>query len=68
VPDFSRQAEQEIELFEVAFVAFSRFDRAEFIVQRPTPVGGEGGALVGHYSQIRKLSATNHVLSAGEPA
>ena len=68
VPDFSRQAEQEIELFEVAFVAFSRFDRAEFIVQRPTPVGGERGALVGHYSHIRKLPVRNEVMCVGGSA
>lgn len=68
VPDPSRQPEQEIELFDLAFVAYNRFDRAEFILQRPTPTGGEQSTLVGHYSQIRKPPARNEVLCVGGPA
>lgn len=60
VPDFSREVAQEIERFDVAFVVYKCFDRAEFILQRPTPVGG---ALAGHYSEVRKLRARNELFA-----
>lgn len=50
-----------IERFLPAFVAWNAPDRAEFILQRPTPVVRDGQELcrVLHYSEIRVLPARN---------
>ncbi len=53
-PDLTRTVELEVERLELAFIAWNRLDRAELIVQQPTPVGEE---TAGHYSQIRKYAA-----------
>ncbi len=56
VPDMTRTVELEVARVELAFIAWNRLDRAEVIVQQPTPVGEE---TVGHYSEIRKYAARN---------
>ena len=65
VPDLEREVAQEIECFDLAFVVYNRFDRAEFIIQQPTPVGEES-LPVGHYSRIRKMQARNQLFCVGE--
>ncbi len=67
VPDAEREVAQEIERFDLGFVVYNRFDRAEFIIQEPTPVGAEG-TRVGHYSRIRKMEARNRLFCMGEAA
>jgi len=39
-PDLASSAPHPIERFEVAYVAYCTFDRAEFILRRPTPIPG----------------------------
>lgn len=59
---------QRIQGLELAFVAFNRLGpgRAEFMVQRPTPVvvEGETVAHVNHYSTPVSLNAANQVIAA----
>ncbi len=63
-PDLTADASRPIERFDLAFIAYSRLDRAEFILQVPTPVAsGDGEVLVPHYSQTRKLAATNRIVA-----
>jgi hypothetical protein len=64
-PDLALPPEERVRGLELAYVAFNRFDRAEFILQRPTPVekGGEVAALVNHYSDVVTVQATNTVIA-----
>lgn len=66
-PDLSREVTQEIERFDLAFIAYNRFDRAELVIQEPTPAG-EGGPPAGHYSRVEKVEARNRVLCVSEEA
>ena len=59
IPDFARDAPLAIQRFDLAFVACNRPDSAEFVVLRPTAVGGE---TAGHYSEIRKFAARNQIV------
>jgi hypothetical protein len=67
LPDFASEAEHWIERFDMAHVAYNTFDRAEFIIRRPTPVEVEGAEIcrVHHYSEIRVHEARNRLLCAG---
>jgi hypothetical protein len=49
----------------LAYVAFNRFDWAEFALRVPTPIleGGEHVATVNHYSEVRALPVRNSVLA-----
>jgi len=60
-PDLAATAESPISCFELAYVAYSRFDRAEFILQLPTsaPEDGPPALVVPHYSAVRKQPARN---------
>jgi hypothetical protein len=64
-PDLEAPSARAIECFELAFIAWNRFDRAEFILQRPTPVPADArdAAMVPHYSVVRKVAATNTILA-----
>lgn len=64
LPDFASAAPRPIERFDLAYVAYHRFDLAEFILRRPVTPGGEGGAAVTDYSQIRVVPARNTILCA----
>eukprot|EP00913_Durusdinium_trenchii_P005667 g5285.t1 len=43
MPDFKVKEEKSIDRLEMAFIAYNRLDRAEFLIRRPTPVKGEDG-------------------------
>ena len=66
-PDFSRETDRWISLFAVAHTCYTTFDRAEFILRRPTPVIRDGVSVceVIHYSDIRRLSARNRLFEVG---
>lgn len=63
-PDASPPGARGVERLVPAFVAWNTPDRAEFILQRPTPVTRDGREIgrVLHYSEIRALSVKNAVL------
>ncbi len=63
-PDLEAPSARGIECFELAFIAWNRFDRAEFILQQPTPVPADAtdAAMVPHYSVVRKVEAANAIL------
>jgi hypothetical protein len=63
-PDWTATGERAIHRMRPAYVAYNRFDLAEFILQVPTPVSREGREVgkVLHYSAIRELPAKNSVL------
>ena len=68
VPDFKLQNEKQIDRLEMAFVAYNRLDRAEFLIRRPTPVSDKDGkemCKVLHYSESREMSATTQILACG---
>lgn len=54
-----------VDLLELAYIAFNRPDRAEFIIQRRRPIehGGEVVCQVCHYSEIRELTVKNTLMS-----
>ena len=66
-PDFSRKTDHLITLFTVAHAAYNTFDRAEFILRRPTPINHDGVSIceVTHYSDIRYPSARNRLFEVG---
>ena len=63
MPDFSRQPDDLIVGFELAFVAFNCPDWAEFIVRVPTAVGE--GIDVYHYSKSMRFDTRNQVIRIG---
>lgn len=67
LPDWASQAEQWIDRLVLAHVAYNTFDRAEFIVRRPTPIVREGRevAKVLHYSEIVVCQARHRILCGG---
>ena len=64
VPDFGSTAERAIERFNLAYVAYNAFDRAEFILRKPRAIGEGGGRTcwVTDYSVVQVLSARNEIL------
>lgn len=60
MPDFSRETDDLISGFEMAFVAFNSPDWAEFVVRVPTSVGD--GIEVYHYSKFVRLDTQNQVI------
>jgi len=69
LPDFTSDAEEQIEWFSLAHVVYNTFDRAEFIIRQPTPVLKDGQEVcsVMHYSGIRVHEARNTILCAAQP-
>jgi hypothetical protein len=63
-PDPARPGARWIERLLPAYIAWNRPDRAELILQRPTPVVRDGREVcrVLHYSEIRVLTVRNVVL------
>lgn len=55
LPDFSCGAEHWIEWLSMAHIAYNTFDRAEFILRKPTPVVRDGKEVCSilHYSEVR---------------
>jgi hypothetical protein len=68
LPDFDCDSEHWIEWFDVAHVVYNTFDRAEFIIRRPTPVeiGGRQVCRVHHYSDVRVHEARHTLICAGQ--
>jgi len=67
VPDYESKADRPINRLEMAYVAYNRLDRAEFILRRPTPITDEQGkqlCQVLHYSKVREGKARNVLLAA----
>jgi len=66
VPDFTKTGGRAIEMFEVAYVLYNRFDEVEFALRKPvTPHLGFGrSAFITAYSDIRVMPATNELLLA----
>ncbi len=60
MPDFSREPDDLIAGFELAYVALNSPDWAEFIVRAPTPVGE--GIEVYHYSKFVRFDTQNQVI------
>ena len=60
MPDFSREPDNLIVGFELAYVALNSPNWAEFIVRAPTPVGE--GIEVYHYSKFVRLDTQNQVI------
>ena len=53
----------------MAFVAYNRLDRAEFLIRRPTPVTDKDGkelCKVLHFSEFRELPARTRILAGVE--
>lgn len=69
VPDFTSKAKSPIDRLEMAHIAYNKFDRAEFILRRPTPITNKEGkelAQVLHYSEVREYPARNVMLTGGK--
>ena len=66
LPDFGSTREHWIEWFSMAHVIYNTFDRAEFIVRRPTPIeeGGKEACTVLHYSE-RQIFEAKHTMFCG---
>jgi hypothetical protein len=67
LPDYESKADRPINRLEMAYVAYNRLDRAEFILRRPTPINDEQGKQVCqvlHYSKVREDKARNVLLAA----
>ncbi len=65
VPDFTSEAESIIDRLEMAYIAYNRLDRAEFILRRPTPLPShsEGKpSLILYPSEVREYQARNWLL------
>ena len=60
MPDFSREPDDLIAGFELAFIAFNSPDWAEFVVRVPTLVGE--GIEVNHYSKFVRYDTQNQVV------
>jgi hypothetical protein len=67
VPDYESKADRPINRLEMAYIAYNRLDRAEFILRRPTRINDEQGkqlCQVLHYSKVREDKARNVLLAA----
>jgi hypothetical protein len=64
-PDETASGARAIHRLKLAFVAYNRFDRAEFILQQPTPIHRDGHEVcrVLHYADIRELPARSSILA-----
>jgi len=60
LPDLESKETMKIGWFRLAYVAFNNFDRAEFVIQQPTPIGR--GIYVNHYSKIQGLRTNNSII------
>jgi len=63
LPDFTSSKERMVENFQLAFVAYNRFDEAYFVIQEPTPVSVGSSEKVSHYSRVVRANASNAVIA-----
>lgn len=62
VPDFPSIAARTIERFDVAYLVYNTFDRAEFILRRPVAIGGgPARATTTDYSTVTHFPARNQL-------
>ena len=61
LPDLTRNADEMIQGFELAFSAFNCFEWCEFIVRIPTPISD--GVNVQHYSRSHRVDCRNQVFA-----
>lgn len=62
LPNFARQVERAVEVFELAYSAFNAPDWAEFVINAPTPLTDE--ISVDHYSVTRRIENARNSLLA----
>ena len=64
-PDLSKRFEPPIACLNLAFIAFSAPDFADFVVEQPTPVveNGQEKCKIYHYSNPISLAARNRLLA-----
>ena len=62
-PDLTRRYEPLVDCIHLAFVAFNRWDRADFVLESPTPLPENDAVKVHHYSRRINLKA-NHRMFA----
>ena len=63
VPDFAREADRTIERFDMAYVLYNTFDKAEFVLRKPVQVAesGDESILITDYSQVRVVPARHEI-------
>ena len=68
-PDFGSEAEHWIDRLHMAHVVYNTYDRAEFLIRRPTPVVRDGQVVchVLHYSEVRVHEARHTILCGDAP-
>jgi hypothetical protein len=68
-PNFASPAPRQIERFEVAYLLYNTFDKAEFILRKPIPIPevGEPVAMTTDYSVV-EIGPARHSLWCGEGA
>ena len=66
IPDFTLFPARPVEMMDVAYVVFNRFDEAEFVVRKPAPITDGNRTLFYRtdYAELRSYRATNEVLIA----
>lgn len=66
LPDLQTPVLHTIECFDLAHVVYHTFDKAEFILRKPTPsqVGGNPGAATTDYSVVQIMSARHEILAS----
>ena len=66
VPDFSSTASHQIERFDMAYVVYNVFTKAEFIRRKPLSIGEDdhAGPETTDYSAVDVLAARNEVMAA----
>jgi hypothetical protein len=67
LPDFAATGQHWIDRLALAHIGYNTFDRAEFIIRRPTPIerAGRAVARVLHYAEVRVMAARHSLFSAG---
>ena len=64
LPDLSRRYDHHVESIALAFVAFNTSDFADFVLEKPTPIGDdqEGtGSRVHHFSELKSFPSQNRL-------
>ena len=62
-PDFAKREQHPVEMFELAYVLYSRFDEAEFVLRKPVVPQVLYGptTYATDYSEVRVLPAGNEI-------
>jgi hypothetical protein len=67
LPDFAAADAHWIDRLALAHIGYNTFDRAEFVIRRPTPIerAGRPVARVLHYTEVRVQAARHTLFTAG---